>query len=212
MYWTEFTLDVNYNFYYYALATFMVLGLMPTALLFYFNCMVHRNIKPPKRLIQEVDFRRKRYTQERNLAIVMMAIVAVFMALHSLRNVVNITFIFMVKLIANCSGAHTSHNLPSYVDTPLWFQLIWVLSQLLVVINSSVNTIIYCCLNAKFRKQIESITAPLFTRMSTFHSPDRNEDVDSSSEEDEEDAAPTEASFKMVHVKIPNIVIIPNTP
>ena len=39
-------------------------------------------------------------------------------------------------------------------DFPVWSHIVQEFSRLLLVLNSSVNIVIYCCFNAKFRKQV----------------------------------------------------------
>lgn len=151
MRWTKLAVDPDYNSYYYNIGTIIALGIVPTALLFYYNFMVCRGITSPNHLLERQDTRKKRYTQEANLAIVMIGIVVVFIVCHSLRNIGTVYACASTKEYEQCSRGNT------FVTMPKWFEIMWSVSQLLLVINSSVNMIIYCCLNSKFKKQLVSL-------------------------------------------------------
>ena len=152
---TELRRSPYYSTYYINLAALLVLGVIPVFLLTYFNCVIYFKIKPSPVLFQQNEIsgstsRISRYTnQEKDLAKVLIGIVIMFIVCHTLRLLINFYETIVIRDAIACESAGKN-------DFPLWGFITITFSELLLVINSSVNMIIYCCLNGNFRKRVLS--------------------------------------------------------
>ena len=143
-------LDPNYIKYYGTLTRLLVLGILPFGLLVYLNYNVYTGMKLPTRLGDE-HLRESRKSQEHELARVILTIVFIFTFCHILRMLLNIHEMIIIDDIIVC-GRNAFSN---------WVLMFRDLSKVMLVINSSVNMIIYCCLNTKFRHHVVSCTSAL---------------------------------------------------
>ena len=130
--------------------------------------------------------------QERNLAIVMIGIVIVFLICHGLRNFIFLDTMVLLKYYGQCIRENASANLPIFLNLPLYYEIMWSMSQLMLTINSSVNMIIYCCLNSKFRKHLRSVFTPFISRPLSFYL--------TSQREDEQNADMNEVQIELITV------------
>ena len=156
--------NYNYNLYYTNLATFLILEVLPISLLIYYNVRIYKakKLSSTNTLVHgAVKYNRNK--QESSLVKVMIGIVIVFIVCHCLRGPVYIYILLRLKDIQNCNEAESVTFLG-----PFWFYIIFSLDYLLLEINSSVNMVIYCCVNSKFRKQLISIIMPLSSRPSNI--------------------------------------------
>ena len=103
-----------------------------------------------------------RNKQENNLARVMIGIVVTFIVCHSLRGPVYIYVLVTLQAVHNCNDAGNITFLG-----PLWFYLLFSINALLLAVNSSVNMIIYCCINSQFRRNLISIIVQSSSRSTT---------------------------------------------
>ena len=119
---------------------------MPFGALIVFNCAIYHKIKLPAELIPDHrKIKKRRLEKEINLARIMIWIVSTFILCHGIRLFIDIHEMSVIDKIQNCSR-------PSKV--PPWIRVLLCISKLMVVINSSINMIIYCCLSPRFRKLI----------------------------------------------------------
>ncbi len=81
---------------------------------------------------------------EDNLAIIFMGIVLVFLVCHFPRILLSIHEMWIMEDILKCSKAGRK-------VFPLWALIFSMVSHLFLVINSSVNSLIYCILSSRFR-------------------------------------------------------------
>ena len=171
LHWTELSLDLDYNFYYYNLATIIVWGIIPTILLVYFNLMIYIGIKSPNSILQRELTKQKRFKQEKKLATVMIGIVVVFLLCHSLRNFACCYCFSLVEQVQNCYKQNESYKGGgiTFLPMPKWFEITWILNEWLLVVNSSVNMIIYCCLNSKFRKHVFAVVKQVSGKRRTYY-------------------------------------------
>ena len=98
----------------------------------------------PSFLSDQENIRQQRKMQEADMATVLIGIVVVFVASHALRIFLNIYEMF--KKLKEDDGQSCY---------PTWLDVTKVLNDLFLIFNSSSNMIIYCCLNAKFRKYLK---------------------------------------------------------
>ena len=135
-----------YSFYYVNILTPAFLGLLPFGALIVFNCAIYHKIKLPAELIPDHrKINKRRLEKEINLARILVWIVSTFILCHGIRLFIDIHEMSVIDKIQNCSR-------PSNV--PPWIRVLLCISKLMVVINSSINMIIYCCLSPRFRKLI----------------------------------------------------------
>ena len=154
LYWTELSLNWKYGFYYLHLSKLLFWGILPITLLIYFNLMVYLGMKSSNNIRKYSD-EKMRSDQENNLSIVMIVIVFIFIICHSLRTLTFCSFFWFNNLFEECYNNIDIINDDSssmIMLGPKWIEIIWMFSQLLLVLNSSVNAIIYCCVNARFRR------------------------------------------------------------
>ena len=153
LYWTELSLNWEYNFYYLNLAKLVFWAILPTVLLIYFNLMVYLGMKSSNNILENED-KKRRFRQEKNLSSVMIGIVLVFILCQTLRTLTYCSCFVLLNGWIECTNNTDNNNMSLLMSTPKWFMVTWSVSDILLVLNSSVNTIIYCCINSKFRRQV----------------------------------------------------------
>ena len=170
LYWNELSMDWEYNFYYMNLAKLIIWGILPTVLLIYFNLMVYLGMKSSNNIFENED-KKIRFNQEKNLSSVMIGIVLVFIICQTPRTVTYCSCFALLNGWIGCANNLDNNSMSLIMSTPKWFMVTWILSDILLVLNSSVNTIIYCCINSKFRRQVmltvKQISPRCFTRKCT---------------------------------------------
>ena len=139
---TELRKDYYYLVYYTGLGRLFFLGIIPLILLAYFNYMIYKGMQLPSFLSEQENMVERRRMQESELAIVLIGIVVIFVLTHVLRIFLNIYH--MIKVLVETE--------PCY---PAWTELASYFNSLLLLLNSSANMIIYCCLNSTFRKYLK---------------------------------------------------------
>lgn len=158
---TELFYNRHYNLYYTNIATFFVLGVFPISLLTYYNFKIYKGIKSSNIVIEQDNTKSVRFKQEKSLSTVMIGIVVVFMVCHSLRNILAFYIMTKLDILERC------HNAGRLIALPLWCYILYTVNYLLLTINSSINMIVYCCLNSRFRKHLFSKLMPLSSSMCT---------------------------------------------
>ena len=139
---TSLRKNSDYATYYNNLARLLLLGIIPFGLLAYFNYRIYRGMKLPSFLSDQENIKEQRKMQESDLATVLIGIVVVFVLSHALRIFLNIYE--MIKKLQNDQTCY-----------PTWLDVTKVLNDLFLILNSSSNMIIYCCLNSTFRKYLK---------------------------------------------------------
>ena len=96
-----------------------------------------------------------------NLAMILAGIVIVFCICHSLRVFLAFYYVSVVERTNQCTekGEETSH--------PFRLYIISALNHLMLVVNSSINFIIYCAVGSKFRKVLKDKFFPASMRSSS---------------------------------------------
>lgn len=87
---------------------------------------------------------------ENNLAAIMMGYVLVFLICHSPRLLLNLHELTTIRNAMACGRA-------GHKTFAVWSLIVMHLSHLLLVINSSINILIYCCLSQKFRVEGKAV-------------------------------------------------------
>lgn len=102
------------------------------------------NGQPPRR---NTSSRRR---AEDNLAVVFMAIILIFLVCHTPRILLDIRELATVHLASYCNKA-------GRYEFRMWSLILLNVSHFLLVVNSSVNMVVYCLLGSKFRAQVKKI-------------------------------------------------------
>ena len=123
------------------------LGVIPLVLLVYFNKKIHAAIKLPPNIELQGDEEIACINREKRLSRVLMRIVIVFIVCHTPRVSWYIYNATNYKSIVYC----TLQNPTTSGQSP-WNAFLGLLYDMFIVINSSVNTIVYCSANDKFRR------------------------------------------------------------
>ena len=109
----------------------------------------------------------KRSDQEHDLARVLLAIVLTFIICHALRIFLNFYEMIWIRDILDCMTTNPGS------EFPIWSYIVNELSTLFMVLNSCGNTIIYCCLNKKFRRYIVLHRQTIYHGLSRRHNTER---------------------------------------
>lgn len=93
------------------------------------------------------SFRRQR--KEINTSFVLLCIVLIFFCCHAARIVLDVHEFSNVESILRCHGEMRKPWMPSY-----WMQALPYISHLAMILNSSVNFIVYCLVGNHFRREM----------------------------------------------------------
>ena len=143
-----------YSTYYINLAVLLVLGIIPLSLLAYFNCVIYQQLKPPTILLRSenrgsTSSQISNFTNhEKEMARVLIGIVIMFVFCHFLRLMINFYEMMVFQTAIACELAGKN-------DFPLWGFMSITCSEFMLVLNSSLNIVIYCCINGNFRKKMK---------------------------------------------------------
>lgn len=146
---TELRREPAYAIYYNNWTRLLILGIIPAIMLVYLNYKIYKDIKlrqsRRRQSMSQVTINHQaRRRHEDNLAVVFMGIVLVFLVTHSLRILLNLHEMIVIRDAMECSRAGQR-------SFPLWSIVTAVFSHFLLVLNSSINMVIYCKLNPAFR-------------------------------------------------------------
>ena len=125
------------------IAKIMVLGFFPLISLVYLNWKIYTGVKSPASLFEEQDKRQQK--KENELAKVLIGIVVLFIICHTFRVAIELDNMLGSKVLEECY----KRGLP---ETTLWAIVVDPLSEFMMVFNCAANMVVYCCLNANFRK------------------------------------------------------------
>ncbi|XP_059098618.1 FMRFamide peptide receptor frpr-18-like [Tigriopus californicus] len=148
---TDLRKDPTYTIYYNNWTRLMLIGIVPFILLIYFNYKIYQDVKHRNRRQMSMSrhsataTQQARRRQEDNLAIVFMGIVLVFLICHSPRLILSMHEMMIIHDAMKCQAQrlHPFHA---------WTLITMCVSHLLLVINSSINMILYIFLNESFRR------------------------------------------------------------
>jgi len=136
-----------YSFYYQNLTRFALLGLLPMLLLIILNIRVFSAIQARKSTCRDASY-----------AHILLLVVLVFLLCQSPRLFLNFWELFLDK---KCGP-------------PVWYEMLNVISNWLIALNSAINFFIYCLAGAKFRQGLRMMlgcqsTTPPVGPPSTSH-------------------------------------------
>ena len=161
---TDLRKNSIYLTYYINLATFFVIGLIPLTLISYYNYNVYQGMKLRTKIAE--DRQRKisiqRSVHEHDSAKVLGGIVLLFMICHSLRLFLNFYEMIFIKHVLDCIKNKQS-------GFPKWFFITKSLSALMLILNSSVNVIIYGAFHSAARSQILMYKGKILNILSYLH-------------------------------------------
>ena len=135
--------------YYQNIGTLVVLGVLPLFLLAYWNYNIYKYRKIPHDLTEKTDSMIHRNNQENEMTKVLIGIVVIFVCCHATR-------IFLNAYMASTLKHGTLESvlcmlLGKEFGYPFWISILHEFKDLMLVVNSSMNIVIYCCLNSNFR-------------------------------------------------------------
>ena len=182
--------DEDYLYYYKLLTRLMISGIIPFALLTYFDIEIFRAIKRNNRLR-----RRSALAQPmrniRRLSVLFTGCKSLDSGYENASNSIaaasskqeqkrqqedNLAKVFVVMVVAFlfCNGLKFGLNFYDGIigknKAEEWYRIISYFSNLLVLFNSSMNMIIYCIMNHKFREDLFALWKN-FRPMRIFHKP-----------------------------------------
>ena len=95
---------------------------------------------------QKSSTNENRRQKEDNLAVIFMGIVIVFLVCHFPRIFLSIHEMLVIRNTMACQNK-------GYYSFPMWALLFAQFSHILLVLNSSMNSVIYCMVSSKYRAQ-----------------------------------------------------------
>ena len=144
---TSLRKNQTYSFYYVNLATLIVQGIVPLVLLAYWNYGIYVHICSSNNLVHNSINMYNRIKMEHSLSRVLIGIVFAFVLCHALRIFLDFHEAIWIKHVQACMDQGRR-------GISLWVFVSMEFSSLFLVIGSSINMIVYCCLNTGFRTKI----------------------------------------------------------
>ena len=138
---TDLRMSTSYVTWYHNWARFLILGILPFTVICFLNYKIYLAVNKRRK-----NAHRK---QDDNLSVVLMMIVASFVSCNILRILLNMHEITVIEEMHLCRCS----NLGGF---PIWILILGFISPLLLVINSSVNLLIYCVFGTRFRQVLYS--------------------------------------------------------
>lgn len=141
--------------YYNNYARLLVEGIIPLACIIYCNVMVYMKVKKHfKESLTRHEFRLSR-SIEHALVKSLIGIVSVFVVCQ----VPNLIFRFgesiYLKDNGHCWNRHPNHE-KIYAMYPFWIFVMEAIANMMLTLNSSVNVVVYCFLDANYKSMITS--------------------------------------------------------
>ena len=122
------------------------LGLIPLVLLIYYNAKIYSAIKRPPNIELQGEEEISAINREKRLSKVLIGLVCVFNVCHAPRILWYIHNAYNYQNIVYCPLQN-----PSTSGQTSWVFVLGLLYDLFLVINSSVNVIVYCAINERFK-------------------------------------------------------------
>ena len=142
IWWLDKEYEWYYSILYKGLEQMIPLGAIPLAILIYYNARIYYAIKLPPNIELQAEDEISSINREKRLSKVLLGIVVVFNVCHAPRIIWYIYNAYNYKSIANCP-IHYPHT----TGQSSWTYVLGLIYDLFLVINSSVNTIVYCAIN-----------------------------------------------------------------
>ena len=135
----------HYSFYYLGIAKLIVLGIIPLASLVYLNMKIYNGLKAPPSLYEKKE--KNESDAEKDWAKVLIGIVMIFIICHMFRVVIEIDNMVGSAIAEKC-------YLAGKYSFTLWSIIVDPLSEVMMVLNSATNMLIYTCLSKSFRNYL----------------------------------------------------------
>ena len=135
-----------YKVLYQGFEQLVILGGIPLVLLMYYNFSVYDAFKLRQNIEIMASEEITRNAREKKLSKVLISIVIVFIFCQSFRIIWYFYYTINYNNIINCAK-----QIPSKIGEPPWSYVLALLYELFLIINSSVNTIVYFTVNSAFR-------------------------------------------------------------
>jgi len=135
--------DPDYIRYYINWTRLITTGIIPVALLIYFNYGIFRGIQMTH---ERVKKKNKQRASEINLAVMLLCIVFFFLVCHFPRILLNVHEFFMLEDMISCG--------PEFIP-PVWFFCTTSFNHWLLILNASCNFLIYVSVGDKFKTTIK---------------------------------------------------------
>ena len=140
---TQLSYNSTYGTY-DCLSKLIVLGILPFTTFSIFNVRIYKEV---------IKLRKRKEKQEAVLCIILIFIVLTFFICHSPRLLLNIHEIWTLEQVKFC--LHIEMTILG--GFPVWAILLGYISNVLMVINSSANLVIYFIIGANMREQLRKI-------------------------------------------------------
>jgi hypothetical protein len=153
--------DSDYIAYYIFATRLIVTGLLPFGALVFFNYRIHVGLRTARLRVREWKFprrtagatlRHQRMRTELNLAVVLVAIVVVFLVCNLPRLLLNLLELVLLHMQKEEEEEGMgSRSCQGIILLPAWFQCLTAFSHLMLMTNASVNFLIYWSMSACFK-------------------------------------------------------------
>ncbi|TRY73705.1 hypothetical protein TCAL_00917, partial [Tigriopus californicus] len=134
--------DPNYIRFYINWTRLITTGLVPMVALIFFNWNIFRGIQMTHERTRKKN---KQKASEMNLAAILLCIVFLFFICHFPRILLNVHEFFMLADMIQCEQAFVP---------PAWFLCTTSFNHWLLIVNASINFLIYCSVGNKFKEII----------------------------------------------------------
>lgn len=145
--------DLTYTHYYKVWSNLIVTALVPIVVLVFCNSKIFFELRKSRKEMSVSSRRSNNQDQQEanpdhNLAMILAGIVMVFAVCHFFRFFLAFYHVSIAERTKICheQGRETAH--------PPWLYIISALNHLMLMVNSSINFIIYCAVGSKFRQAV----------------------------------------------------------
>ena len=157
--------ELYYEIIYAGVEQLVILGVMPLAMLVYYNFSAYMAYKLPQDMEINPPDGTIRRSREKKMSKVLISIVTVFIFCQSTRFIWYLYYSINYKSIVNCPK-----QFPDTTGEHPWSYILALIYELFLVINASVNTVVYFTVNNAFRKRLlRHLTQPLISLYHFIH-------------------------------------------
>ena len=148
------------------------MGAIPLLMLIYYNARIYFAIKLPPNIELQLDEEIAIINREKRLSKVLLGIVLVFNVCHTPRIIWHIYNAYNYKSIVYCPIQY-----PNTTGQSSWIYVLGLIYDLFLVINASVNTIVYCAINERFKYYFCCFVRTPFKKLARYVIPERSSSV-----------------------------------
>ena len=146
--------------------------MIPLALLIYYNAKIYSAIKRPPNIELQGEEEISAINREKRLSKVLIGLVCVFNVCHAPRILWYIINAYNYQSIVYCPLQN-----PSTSGQSSWIYVLGLFYDLFLVINSSVNVIVYCAINERFKYYFCCFVRTPFKKLARYVMPERSSSV-----------------------------------